>query len=392
MKASVITIGCKLNQAESEYIKGYLYKKGYEIVDLNGDPDLCIINTCTVTHKADRSSVAMIRKVKRKIPNAKIIVTGCMVKTKAEVISRIGGVEILPFEKRTYIMDDFPFSSRKRIFIKVQDGCDRKCSYCVVSRIRDRLYSKPIEEIKKEIDYAKNKGFAEVVIVGLNIGLWGKEHGERFTTLLKMLAEIDYPRIRLTSIEPDILTDDMLRILADSHICRYLHIPVQHADDKILKEMGRKYSKKELFLLFEKITKYLPCWNIGADVIVGFPGENEKQFEDLCHAIEDSPITHLHVFSYSDRPGVPSTDIYPKVSFQTIKERNLVLRDIGERKSFQYRKTFKGKILQAVDVGTQRALTDNYIHVFIPKTGKGIFPVRITEVSLKNTKGELVDS
>ncbi len=389
MKASVVTVGCKLNEAESSYMRGYLIKKGYRIVNVEEKPDLCIINTCTVTHKADRSSTAIIRRLKRKLPDTRLVVTGCLLSTRYNVLKEIDGIEILPLDKKQKLFHELPFTLRKRLFLKAQDGCDRKCSYCIVSRIRKNLHSKPIEDIKKEIGYARENGYAEVVVVGLNLGLWGKDIGKDFVTLLKELSGIEYPRIRLSSIEPDLITQEVLKILSESFICKYLHIPIQHGDDEILERMGRRYKTKDIRDLFEKITKYLPEWNIGSDFIVGFPTESEKHFRNLVKTIEDSPISHIHVFSYSDRPGVPSSFLSPKVPPKVIKERNSIIRELGRRKSFEYRKRFKGKVLFSVQVDDKRVLTDNYIHVYVNSLNKerSIIPVKITKVFLHKTEG-----
>lgn len=389
MKASILTIGCKLNQAESDLIRYTLESQGYKMVNLKDKPDLCIINTCTVTHRADRSSINAIRKATKLLPSCKVVVTGCMVETQREKISSIEGVEVLPLSRKEDYMGDFYSPLRNRLFLKIQDGCDRNCTYCVVSRIRGNPTSKPFGKVLDEFKKAIQKGFEEVVVVGVNIGLWGKEFGGTLLDLLKAVSKLpNVPRIRLSSLQLDFFTPEFFTTITKLPICRHLHLSLQHTEDEILKLMGRGYRKKEIYALFEKLSKYFPKWNIGADVIVGFPGETSYLFENMVTTLEDSPISYLHVFSYSDRPLTPAFKFTPKTPQKIIKERNKILREVGKRKNFTYRKLFDGCLLDTVKIAVKRALSDNYIHIELPYTPtKNRFITKLTKITEDKTYG-----
>ncbi|MBN2378470.1 MiaB/RimO family radical SAM methylthiotransferase [candidate division WOR-3 bacterium] len=402
----VASCGCKLNQAEADLWKAYLARNGYEIAvgDAN-HVDLCVVTTCTVTSSADRSTVALIRRLHRRFPNAEIKVTGCGPEVIRDRLARLEGVrELTGYESKESVISalsygnqvDASMVNRSRAFLRVGDGCDRRCAYCIVSRIRGQPNSKPQGQVIDELHALSEAGFGEVVLVALNLGIWGMERGESLAELLK---EIDKhgtrtPRIRLTSLEPDTVTHELMDVIAFSpRICPHLHLPLQSGDDKILEQMGRPYRTAEYAGLIEGVVQKIPDVCIGTDVITSTPGEDSGSFARTLAFVKTLPIAYVHAFTYSPRPGTPMAK--EKNSVRNPRQRTKALRKIGKVKSLDYRNRFIGKTRQAVVLSPTRALTDNYLDVTVSETNavqRSLVSVRITGTTQDAIFGEALKS
>jgi threonylcarbamoyladenosine tRNA methylthiotransferase MtaB len=415
-KVLLAATGCKLNQAEADLWKAWYASRGYEVMldeageTASQDVQICLVTTCTVTESADRSSTALIRRLHRKYPEAEIKVTGCGAERIAERMSALPGVtEVIGYQHKERLISALHYRNgnetqaiaRNRAFLRVGDGCDRGCAYCVVSRVRGPVKSKDAEKITGELHVLANQGFGEVVLVALNLGIWGQERGENLACLLKRIDGDGkrvrrarrvrrVPRVRLTSLEPDTVTDELLEVIADSPwICPHFHIPLQSGDDLILNQMNRSYRTKEFAELMEKIRRMFPDACIGTDVIASTPGEDEESFKKTVDFLKVMPIDHLHAFTYSPRPATPMFE--RKVSHrQSPRERTRALRAIGAEKSLAFRRRFTGKTRPGVVLSPTRVLTDNYIDVSVPATNRqtrSLVDVRITDVTPDKTRG-----
>ncbi|MEO0122961.1 MAG: MiaB/RimO family radical SAM methylthiotransferase [candidate division WOR-3 bacterium] len=379
--AILLNVGCKLNQYE-----GYCLAEKYQ-----RDANVIIVNTCCVTHEAEVKSLKKFRQAKRDFPNKKIIVTGCLVQLKPEIFT---GYDIVDNEERNIIIEDiFPAPKKSRYFLKIEDGCNQPCTFCVVSKIRKKIVSKPVEIIKKEIEWAKSLGFNEIVLVGANIGLYGLDMGTSLVELFRELSKMsEIPRIRLSSLEPNFINDELISSLKNLPVCRHFHIPIQSGDDKILFLMGRRYDTNYLRKTLELISKNFSDVGIGADLIVGFPEETEIEFKNTCDLIKDSPLTHLHIFTYSPRHITEAYKFGDPVSVPEKKKRFWVLKKLIVEKNYKFR---QGLIDKKIDVIIEKkrdmikGLTDNYIRVNIdqPCNERELRTIRIIKVTETETVG-----
>jgi threonylcarbamoyladenosine tRNA methylthiotransferase MtaB len=381
--AILYNVGCKLNQYE-----------GLSLAEKYKSDSIVVINTCCVTHEAEVKSLKKLHQAQKKHPDKKIIVTGCLVKLKPELFN---GFEIIGLDERNDIIKEIlPAPQKSRYFLKIEDGCNQPCTFCVVSKLRTTIISKPVEKIKLEIDWAKGLGFNEVVLVGANIGLYGLDIGSSLVSLLNQISKIpDLPRIRLSSLEPNFINMELISILKDLPFCRHFHIPIQSGDDKILSLMGRRYTSRELEDILELIIKNFSDVAIGADVIVGFPGEEEKAFKNTLELIKNSPLTHLHIFTYSPRPITPAWKFGDAVSVDEKKRRFRALKEIIIEKNFGFRLSLVNKIIRVIiekkDKKTM-GLTDNYIRINIDQDCKEreLRKARIIRVTKNETFGTIV--
>jgi len=349
MRISILTLGCKTNQSESFSIETSLKRAGNDIVDISETPDLCIINTCTVTAKADRQSRQLICRALR--TNAKVIVTGCYSELNENEIKRIGAtIDVIKNrEKETviskltnYYPDDLCINyryPRHRPIVKVQDGCNFSCSYCAIPKARGKSRSEPYDKIIKEINDYDVSGYKEVVLTGIHLGAYGLDlrFKKSLSDLLKgILEETSMTRIRLSSLGINEINDDLLNTISDSRICKHLHIPLQSGDDFILKKMDRAYSSATFINRLELITDMFPDIAIGTDVITGFPGEGDESFLKTCRFIASAPFSYVHVFPYSRRPGTRAASFDGQIPDTVKKHRVKVLKTIGDSKRSDY--------------------------------------------------------
>jgi threonylcarbamoyladenosine tRNA methylthiotransferase MtaB len=424
-KVALTTLGCKVNQYETAGITEELARRGFVIVPFTSAADVYIINTCTVTAKTDYQSRQLIRRANRLNPAASIIVTGCYAQTAPEDLAKLPGVSlVVGTEGKSSIPDllgnggdghgrfvvtdmsdhnEFSglavteFPGHTRAFLKIQDGCNAFCSYCIIPYARGRSRSMEGAEVLRQIHRLRNAGYQEIVLSGIHLGQWGLDF-HRPAELIDLLRQIELgkavERLRISSIEPTEITDDMIELMATSSlICPHLHIPLQSGDDGILKAMNRHYDSRQFKRLIDKIVSAIPMVAIGIDVMVGFPGEGEGEFDNTRALIADLPVAYLHVFPYSARPGTAAASLPGQVPEPVKKARGKRLRDIGRKKRLVYNEKFIGGALSVLventtdrDTGLMKGFSDNYIPVLI-ENGEAWMARRIISVTAGNPTG-----
>jgi threonylcarbamoyladenosine tRNA methylthiotransferase MtaB len=418
MKVSLFTIGCKVNQYETEAIAEKLEVLGYQRVDFRDKADIYVINTCTVTGESDRSSRQAIYRAKRRAPDAKIIVTGCYAQLDKELLEGLPGVSLVVKQEdkgklaflitemfgqkaRIEEADDLFFgfnvkglAKHTRALVKIQDGCEKKCAYCVVPFARGKERSRDVGQIISEVNDLVENEYKEIVLTGVHVGRYNRD-GFGLAELTKsIMKETKVERIRYSSIESKEFSDELIDLISKSNrICRHLHIPLQSGDDVILSKMKRDYCSEEYRTLVEKISDSIPEALIGADVIVGFPSETEEQFENTCEFIRSSPVNYLHVFSYSDRQGTEASTLPGKIDPHVIHKRSEILHDLGREKWHRYIDRFVGK-KQSVLIENRRdgktdkltGLSDNYIRVLLD--GDDSLKNRIVSLNIIRREGD----
>jgi threonylcarbamoyladenosine tRNA methylthiotransferase MtaB len=399
-KITFHTLGCKLNFAETSTISRSFPEDRFERVPPGKKADIYIINTCSVTEAADKKCKQAIRKFIHQSPDAFIAVVGCYAQLKPQDLSSIPGVDLVlgineKFDIASYIeninkkkkteihscelsasgkfIPSYSIGDRTRSFLKVQDGCDYHCSYCTVPLARGGSRNPEISTIISETVSIAQRGVREIVITGVNIGDFGKSTGENFTGLMKELVKVDgIERFRISSVEPNLLTDELIKMCAaKSKILPHFHIPLQSGCNRILALMGRRY-KKELFA--ERvgiIKKHLPMAGIGADVIVGFPGETDSDAEETYDFLKALPLTYLHVFTFSARPGTKAADMPGKVSHYEKERRSRKLIELSHSKQDEFMKLNTGKTADVLFEKTRingmiTGYTGNYLRVECP--------------------------
>ena len=402
MKVAFKTLGCKLNYSETSSISREFVKKGYEKVSFDDASDIYVINTCSVTQNADKEFKYLVNKVKRKNPNSSVVAIGCYAQLKPKKISEIPGVDlVLGADKKFDILNylnledqdnnnihsceinsvDFFKSSyslgdRTRSFLKVQDGCDYKCTYCTIPQARGKSRSGTISEILDNVKHLVASGVKEIVLTGVNIGDYGifdTKTKKRETNFYELISNIDLipdlNRVRISSIEPNLLSDEIIQFVHNSNsFVKHFHIPLQSGSDKILKLMKRRYLKDLYISRINKIKELMPNCCIGVDVIVGFPGETEEDFNETYEFLKALNISYLHVFSYSERDNTESLKINHKIPKKIRASRSQILRKLSDKKKMNF---YKSNINQIRPVlfesknydGYIYGYTDNYIRV-----------------------------
>lgn len=365
-KFTTATLGCKVNQCESESIAQSLSLSGWTNAQKGSCADLCIINTCTVTHKASMQSRQAIRHAIRMNPGAQIIVTGCYAETEPDEIKKIKGIhriirhnekhrifEIITkevnyntpcspvceggFSENGFMTAPAIHSGRRsRAFLKIQDGCDAFCSFCIVPYARGRSRSMPVEILIESIKNLRKAGYLEVVLTGIHLGRYGTDLTPE-TSISSLLNLIDgmkiIERIRLSSIEPNELSPEIIKLAADSDsICHHFHLPLQSGDDDILSKMRRPYTREFFKTVVKRIKESIPDASIGVDILVGFPGETDSAFENTYSLIEELPVSYLHVFPFSPRNKTPASYFPERVPVDIVKERCARIRKLGNLK------------------------------------------------------------
>jgi threonylcarbamoyladenosine tRNA methylthiotransferase MtaB len=426
------TLGCKLNQYDSQVLEEQLCKQHFTRVEDYLSAQYAIINTCTVTSRSDYEARRLIRKIKRENPNCFIVVTGCYVQRNPEEIARIDGVNVIVGnEDRKFIpkiikehsIDKMPqilhkaytnteqayfypirrFTGHTRAFLKIQEGCNYNCSYCIVPHVRGRSRSVPSDEILSAIQGLLEKGLKEIVLTGIDIGDW-KEPGLKEKKLLYMLEQIEkikYPfRIRLSSIEPKEIHKGLIGFIASSaKVVPHLHIPLQSGSDTILKAMKRPYSRNFYYQMINTLKEKIPDLCLGSDVVVGFPGEGEQEFKETYDLIDTLSFSYLHVFPFSPRPGTAAASLKQTETNKVITDRAKVLRQLAAKKNVQFRSSFMGKELsclvltKAKSEGSLIALSNNYIKINFKgkeELKNKLITIKITEVTQKETFGEQI--
>ena len=373
MKFQIYTLGCKVNTYESNVMRDALLNKGYFEVGLKEKADITIINTCTVTNTADSKSMKVIRQAIRRNENAIIIVCGCLVQNKKEEVSKIDGVDIVIgninkskivdyiekyIEEKKQEVDvrnimDTNFEpmmlnnfNKTRAFVKIQDGCNNFCSYCIIPYTRGNVRSKDKQSVLKEIQLLVDEGHKEVVLTGIHTGNYGAEFADyKFADLLKDIVKIDkLERLRISSIEITEINDDVMEVIKENNILvDHMNIPLQSGSDAVLKIMNRKYDKEYFINKIKKLRKIRPNISITTDVIVGFPGETKEEFEETIETIKKIEFTKLHVFPYSKREGTKAAIMDGQVDENIKKKRVKILLQLSKELEYNYMEKFIGK-------------------------------------------------
>lgn len=366
------TLGCKLNFAETSDLLRHLVAEGHTVVDWGMRADLYIVNTCTVTSVAEKKCRTAIRQAHRQNPDAQIVVMGCFAQVAKDEIEKMPGVtQVLGNDSKRLL--SYSGEDRTRTFFKIQDGCDYFCTYCAIPFARGRSRSATIEETLCAARRIAATGAREVVLTGVNTGTFGQQHGESFLDLLKGLDGIDgILRYRISSIEPNLLTDDIIDFVASSRaFLPHFHIPLQAGSDHVLSLMHRRYDTALYRAKLERIKAVMPDACIAADVMAGFNGESEEEFGKVLGFIDSLPISYLHVFTYSDRPGTAALRLGEKIPIPVRHEHTARLLELSERKHHAFIDSQMGKTRPVLWESTPHSKqmlgwTDNYIRLCRP--------------------------
>jgi len=397
MKVGIYTLGCKVNTYESEYVINELKKAKFEINKFDDINDIYIINTCTVTNNSDSKSRKMIRHARSLNKDACIVAMGCFIEYNKDKISDImPEIDIIVGNKDKKIIVDLikdymlnknkiidlndkfdeifedmfidKYNTRTRAFVKVQDGCENFCSYCIIPKVRGKCRSKKLDIAVKEIDTLVKNGYKEIILTGIHTGNYGVDIGTNFANLLKEIVKIDgLKRLRISSIEATELTDEVLDIIKNNKvIVDHFHIPIQSGSDKVLKIMNRKYNIEYFKNVIKKIRKFSPLVSITTDIITGHPGENEEEFENTVKNIKEIEFSKLHVFPYSVRNNTPSSKL-PQIPEYLKKEQTDTLLKLSLELEKKYMKKFIGKKMEVLfetqKDGYSYGHTTNYLHI-----------------------------
>jgi threonylcarbamoyladenosine tRNA methylthiotransferase MtaB len=435
LKIGMATLGCKTNHSDATSLAAELSAQGYTLIPFHQCADVYIVHTCTVTQKTDYQSRQLIRRAIAGNPRAQIIVTGCYAQVSPETLRTIPGVDfiigirerhkipgIIASEKKlreaclfsSSVEERLPledgrsplFFERTRAYLKVQDGCNAFCSYCIVPYARGRSRSLPLPDVLAKAGELAGKGFKEIVLTGIHLGAYGEDLNPSLALLDLLQAlerETPHIRIRLSSIEPREFTPSLIDFLAKSQkVCTHLHIPLQSGDDGILQRMNRTYSAAFFAALVNCLLGMIPELAIGVDVIGGFPGEDEKAFENTMRLLEDLPIAYLHVFPYSKRPGTPAETFPAQVPSQVIKARCQALRELGTKKQGLFYSAFRGKRVKVLVESKRdresrclKGYSRNYIPVLILGENEFInqeLNIEITEVRGAKVFGKVLST
>ena len=431
MKVACITLGCRTNQHDTAEMQTLLEKEGFVMVNQREKADAYVINTCTVTQKSDTSSRQAVKKSLELNPDALVVFTGCYAQLNPEEAAALPGLDLVlgnadkleiakllkaklrlwkKSEITEIVMSDIhkkrifrtipvkSFQGITKAFIKVQTGCNEKCSFCTVVRARGKSVSDNRGNILNNIQEAINADFKEITLTGINLGTWGMDTGETFSSLVQDIIKLpgDF-RVRLSSINPMEIDNDLIRLIAETEkICSHLHIPLQSGDNKILKQMRRNYTREQYIEVIHRAVNAIPNLGLGADVIVGFPGETDAAFENTRKLIEELPFSYLHVFSYSPRRGTEANDYKDDIPGNIKKERNKILTQLIKEKGLEFRNKSLNTIATVLienqrdkNNGKLKGHTDNYIPISLD----GPDPLKncLIPITLQNISGNFVE-
>ena len=429
-RASLHTLGCRLNQAETAILGEGLRRRGFELVEFGQPTDVLILNTCSVTEDAERTSRYLIRKTLKHSPHAFIAVTGCYAQTGLETLTQQAGIDLIVGQQfkldlpaylppshelrkrpttevhhtKTISREDFdlPYFAEPdstRALLKVQDGCSAMCSFCIIPFARGHERSRTLDDILNEVRHLTAGGYKEIVLTGVNIGQYA-QHDLDFCGLLRRLDQItDLTRIRISSIEPTTLTEELLDLLASSKkFCPYLHIPLQSGDDQILQAMHRRHTVKEYRTLIDRAFAKIPDLGLGTDLMVGFPGESDVAFRNTVAIATDLPFSYLHVFPYSSRPGTAADRLKQRIPSPMVKKRTDLLLELDRAKRLAFHNAQIGKTVSVLfESGTNGdyrfGTTPNFTRVAVTDSAdlhNEIMPVTITAATDRYGFGHLV--
>jgi threonylcarbamoyladenosine tRNA methylthiotransferase MtaB len=436
MRIAFATVGCRLNQFETDALRGKARAADHRVVAFEAGADVYVINTCTITAEADADSRQLVRRAIRSNPEALVVVTGCYAQAQPETVAAIPGVDLVigNGEKAALLaeieaarrdgsarvrvgemgaisrMDADEYGpgvdpDRTRAFLKVQDGCNYACSFCIVPAVRGPNRSQPPARVLEAVQRLHAAGFPEVVLTGIHLGTYGRDLNPR-TTLVALCERIaalpEGPRVRLSSLDPHEVTPELIRLLAGSpRVCRHLHLPLQSGDEGVLRRMRRAHSAAEFRSLVERLVSEVPGIAVTGDVMVGFPGEDEAAFEKTVGLLEGLPLAGLHVFSYSRRPGTDAAEYPGQVSRAVKTARSRALRSLAARHAQAFRQGAVGQVLETVVLRTDgspgllEGLSDNYLRVWFPGDEAlqgSVARVRAERATGRGVSGTLVGS
>jgi threonylcarbamoyladenosine tRNA methylthiotransferase MtaB len=406
------TLGCKVNQYETQEIRERFLEAGFKEASKNNTADIYIVNTCTVTQKADRESLYHIHRSHRENPQARIIVTGCLAELDSSRIRREPGVSfVIKNKDKNKIVSKIlqkpvdgssgisNFAGHTRAFLKIQDGCNNFCSYCKVPLVRGISRSKALPGIIEEARRLVSNGYREIVLTGICLGSYGQDLKAR-SSLVRVIDELEkiegLLRIRLSSIEAKDVSDALiLKMAASKKLCRHMHIPIQSGDDEILSRMHRKYTRQDYIRLITKIKKAVPRIAITTDVLVGFPGEEEHHFRSTLDLVEKITPLRTHIFSYSARPGTQACSLKGSVPLDIVKDRLMRIKKTADNCAMKFQKRFLNRILPVLIEspvkgcpGYWEGYTDNYIKIRC-RSSKSLKNKLISLLSAK-VQGEII--
>ncbi len=374
---SFYTLGCKVNQYDSDAMRGMFLRRGYKIVPVHEIADIFVINTCSVTHVAERKSRQMIRRFRRMNPESLIIVAGCYAQLSPDIIAQIKGVNIIigtherskivdlaekynpeegcvSYIQNIMDIDDFEEMrlygdavENTRAYVKIQEGCENYCTFCIIPFTRGKLKSRLPEDIYHEAKRLAEQGYKEIVLTGIHLGNYGRDLNgsiDLAAVVQDLLAKTDIERIRLGSIESVELSDNLVEMLtSESRLCPHLHLPLQSGSDRVLKMMNRHYGLKEYYRLIENLRLRIPDLALTTDIIVGFPGENDEMFAETLNTLRELQFSGVHIFPYSKRAGTPAASYPNQVPEQIKKERVRAAEDVARETAMRYRRKSIGK-------------------------------------------------
>jgi threonylcarbamoyladenosine tRNA methylthiotransferase MtaB len=428
-KVAFYTLGCKLNFAESSSIARSLEPMGFARAEFQDNPDLFVINTCSVTEQADKKCKKVVREAKKVNPASTVVIIGCYAQLKPEEISAIPGVDLVlganekfqlpellpPYLNRVsadlpkliaseirYDLDyhaSYSVNDRTRTFLKVQDGCDYPCSYCTIPLARGQSRSDTVEKVLGLIEEISAKGVKEIVLTGVNIGDFGIQNGKRVETFFQLVQAIEekssIQRFRISSIEPNLLTSEMIAFLGSStKFVPHFHIPLQSGSNSVLRLMKRRYQRELYVDRVSSIKEVMPNACIGVDVIVGHPGETPELFLETYEFLNSLGISYLHVFPYSERPNTYAVDIKPKVDGMQKAERSKMLHILSDKKRrafYESQAGLKGQVLfeESAIPGTMEGFSENYVRVVVPFDPLQINTIQEVRYKAVNEHGEM---
>lgn len=431
-RLATVTLGCKVNQYDTDSVVTQFLEAGYKVVDFNEEADVYLINTCTVTNLGDRKSRQMIRRAAKRNPQGKIVVMGCLAQTTPEEVAALEGVTLvvgtqgrgrilekiqaLERGEQASLVDDIfqitdfedlpalDFSGRTRATLKIQDGCNQFCTYCRVPFARGRSRSRERESVLAQVEKLVAEGYGEIVLTGIHLGLYGEDLDPPLSLaqISREIAETPgLARLRISSVDPHEVTDELLDLLVRHPVlCRHLHIPLQSGSNRVLERMKRNYSREDFLEIVHKIRSQIPEVAITTDIMVGFPGETDQDFLDTLSLAEEVAFSKIHVFQYSPREGTVAARFADQIPGQLKEKRSKRLIELGNTLAQKFHSSFVGQEVevlveqQSKTEGTGH--TDNYLRVTFPLDQEldlvgGIVAVRIVSADLEGVQGELTN-
>jgi threonylcarbamoyladenosine tRNA methylthiotransferase MtaB len=421
MRIYLSSLGCKLNQSEMDTLAAQLARGGHQIVPSAAEAELCVFNTCAVTHVAAQKSRQALRRLHRDNPDARLVVTGCYAELDPDELRDLPGVERVAGNEAKEQLAELlageatapapPLAppiprARTRALVKIQDGCDNACTYCIIHVARGRQRSHPPDQVMAEIQGLLAAGYQEIVLTGVHIGAYGRDRSgggqdvDLWTLVNRILAETGVPRLRLSSIEPWDLPQRALSAWEDPRLCRHLHLPLQSGSDAILRRMARRYTTAEYAALVSAARAAIPGLAVTTDVITGFPGETGAEFNESLAFVQEMGFAQMHVFPYSLRPGTPAAAMPDQISPQVRAERARAMRAVAATSSRAFQQQFVGRTVEVLWESSRTGpeepmwsgLTDNYLRVRAPSPqdlANRFTPVRLVALAEDGLRGEI---